>query len=311
MMKKIVVALGGNAILSDDASARSQQEALRKTAERLVALIEQGYELVISHGNGPQVGNLFLQQMVADSKENPALPLDTCVAMTQGSIGYWLQKAMRDALRSKGIKKSVATLLTQTVVSEDDLAFKNPTKPIGPFLTKEEKDKEGDIGTFIEDSGRGYRRVVPSPKPISISEADLIRTMVDAGVVTIASGGGGIPVIERNGITEGIEAVVDKDLASEKLAELVDADKFIILTAVDHVYIDYNKPEQEKLINVTVDELKGYIKENQFAEGSMLPKVKAAIQYAEYMKEEGEVIITSLDNVGKIFTEQVGTHITK
>jgi len=309
MPKKIVVALGGNAILSEDASAESQQEALRQTAERLVPLIEQGNELIISHGNGPQVGNLLLQQMAADSKENPALPLDTCVAMTQGSIGYWLQKAVKDALNKKGIEKEVVTLLTQTVVSQDDPAFQRPTKPIGPFLTKEEKEAQSSRGTFVEDAGRGWRKVVPSPKPISISQVNLIRKLVDSGVVTIASGGGGIPVVEKDGETKGVEAVIDKDLASEKLAELVEADMFIILTAVDHAFIHFNQPEQKELTNVTVEQLRQYIKEGHFAEGSMLPKIKAAIQYAEYMKGKGEVIITSLENVGEIFTKQIGTRI--
>lgn len=309
MTKKIVVALGGNAILSDDASAESQQAALKQTAERLVPLIEQGNELIISHGNGPQVGNLLLQQMAADSFENPALPLDTCVAMTQGSIGYWLQQAMRDALKKKGIEKEVVTLLTEAVVSKEDPAFTNPTKPIGPFLSEEEKNQQSGDDTYIEDSGRGWRKVVPSPKPISISEAPLINKLVDSGVVTVAAGGGGIPVTIDNDRTEGVEAVIDKDLASEKLAELIDADIFIILTAVDHVFVNYNQPDQKKLTHVTVEELKQYIKENQFAPGSMLPKVEAAIEFVEHSEKNNTTVITSLDNVENILSEQTGTHV--
>ncbi|NLM00351.1 MAG: carbamate kinase [Treponema sp.] len=296
--KKIVVALGGNAILADEPTASGQIKALRNTSEKLVKLIEAGYELIITHGNGPQVGNLLLQQEAADSEINPAMPLDTAVAMTQGSIGYWLQKTLGQAMRNAGLNRPIATLLTQVVVSDDDVAFQNPTKPIGPFLSKEKADKRaketGD--TYVEDAGRGYRKVVPSPKPISIVEADIIKALADSGVITISAGGGGIPVIQKGNTYEGIEAVVDKDFAAAKLAEIVQADYLLILTGVDHAYINYNKPNQKKLEKVSVEEMKQYIKDNHFAPGSMLPKIEASISFAERTKG-GKAYITSLDNV--------------
>ena len=309
MKKRIVVALGGNAILTNDPSAASQQLALQQTAEKLAPLIEQGHELIISHGNGPQVGNLLLQQSAANSPENPALPLDTCVAMTQGSIGYWLQQALRDALLKRGIKKDVMTLLTQVVVSKDDPAFEDPTKPVGPFLSEEEMNQRSGQDVYVEDSGRGWRKVVPSPKPIEVTEAPLIEKLVDLGVITIATGGGGIPVIEDEGVVTGVEAVIDKDFASEKLAEQINADLLIILTAVDHAFINFNQPNQEKINEVSVEELKQYIEEGHFSPGSMLPKVEAAIKFAEHSNRTKKAIITSLDNVEHIFTKQIGTHV--
>ena len=309
--KRIVVALGGNAILSTNASAQAQEKALADTAEKLAVLIEQGNELIISHGNGPQVGNLLLQQAAADSKKNPAMPLDTCVAMTQGSIGYWMQKALRQALRNRGIAKEVATVLTEVVVDENDPAFKDPTKPVGPFLTEEEVKASDSEAVYKEDAGRGWRKVVPSPKPINISESAIVEQLVDNGVITISTGGGGIPVIEKDGKVTGIEAVIDKDFASEKLAELIDADLFIVLTGVDNVYINFNKSDQKKLETVTTDELKKYIKEDQFAPGSMLPKVEAAIQFAEHSAKGGETVITSLENLSRVMTEDGGTRVIK
>src|SRR5699024_2684852 len=194
--QRIIIALGGNAILTDDASAEAQQKTLEKTAESISQLIEEDYELIISHGNGPQVGNLLLQQDSADSKENPALPLDTLVAMTQGSIGYWLQSALQNVLANKGINKGVATILTQVLVDKDDLAFMNPTKPIGPFLTKDEVLSNKSDEIFVEDSGRGWRKVVPSPKPVEIIESKVIQKLVKSDFITIAVGGGGFPVIK-------------------------------------------------------------------------------------------------------------------
>ena len=236
---KVVVALGGNAILSKDASAKAQQEALEQTVKSLVKLIKAGHEVIITHGNGPQVGNLFLQQAASDSEKNPALPLDTLVAMTQGSIGFWMENALNNELLEQGIDKDVATIMTEVIVSADDPAFDNPTKPIGPFLSEEEaKEQMKKTGaSFKEDAGRGWRKVVPSPKPISIKDAKVIQSLVDSGVVVIAAGGGGVPVVQ-NPVTkkmEGIEAVIDKDFASQTLAELVGADLFIILTGVDNV----------------------------------------------------------------------------
>lgn len=297
---KVVLALGGNAILSKDASAKAQQEALEQTVKSLVKLIKAGHEVIITHGNGPQVGNLFLQQAASDSEKNPALPLDTLVAMTQGSIGFWMENALNNELLEQGIDKDVATIMTEVIVSADDPAFDNPTKPIGPFLSEEEakEQMEKTGASFKEDAGRGWRKVVPSPKPIGIKDAKVIQSLVDSGVVVIAAGGGGVPVVQ-NPVTkkmEGIEAVIDKDFASQTLAELVGADLFIILTGVDNVYINYNQPNQEKLETVTISQLRQYIGENQFAPGSMLPKIEAAIDFVE-QGDGRKAIITSLQNL--------------
>lgn len=302
MTKRIVVALGGNAILTDDPSAQGQISALEETAKHLIDLIKAGNEIIISHGNGPQVGNLLLQQEAADSEKNPAMPLDTCVAMTQGSIGYWLQNALYDALKSEGIDRPIATLLTQVVVDPEDPAFVNLTKPVGPFISKEDADTRAkETGeTFVEDAGRGYRKVVASPKPISIVEAETIKQLVSSGIITISAGGGGIPVFETDKGLKGAEAVIDKDFASAKLAELVDADLLLILTGVDNAYINFNQPNQEKLEEVTTDQLRDWIAEEQFAPGSMLPKVEAAISFVDN-KPGGQAVITSLENVANYF----------
>ncbi|MDB1652505.1 carbamate kinase [Enterococcus durans] len=309
--RKVVVALGGNAILSTDASAKAQQDALKETAKYLVKFIEQGDELIISHGNGPQVGNLLIQQQAADSEKTPAMPLDTCVAMTEGSIGYWLQNAMGEVLKEKNIDKDVVSLVTQVIVDENDPSFKNPTKPVGPFFTEEEAkgQMESDsAANFKEDAGRGWRKVVASPKPISIKEARVIKALVEQGVITVSVGGGGIPVVETATGLEGREAVIDKDFASEKLAEIIDADLLIVLTGVDNVYVNYQKPDQKKLETVTVSEMKQYIDENQFAPGSMLPKVEAAIAFVE-AKPDGKAIITSLENIENLLASEEGTII--
>ncbi|EMF0565567.1 carbamate kinase [Enterococcus hirae] len=309
--RKVVVALGGNAILSTDASAKAQQEALMETAKYLVKFIEQGDELIISHGNGPQVGNLLIQQQAADSEKTPAMPLDTCVAMTEGSIGYWLQNAMGEVLKEKGIDKDVVSLVTQVIVDENDPSFKNPSKPVGPFYTEEEANeqmKADSTVTFKEDAGRGWRKVVASPKPISIKEARVIETLVEHGVITVSVGGGGIPVVETATGLEGREAVIDKDFASEKLAEIIDADLLIVLTGVDNVYVNYQKPDQKKLETVSVSEMKQYIDENQFAPGSMLPKVEAAIAFVE-AKPKAKAIITSLENIENLLASEEGTII--
>ncbi|MCZ2491152.1 carbamate kinase [Dellaglioa carnosa] len=313
MSRKIVIALGGNAILSKDASAEAQQQALRETAEYLVKFVEKGDKLIISHGNGPQVGNLLLQQAAAVSEKNPALPLDTCVAMTQGSIGYWMQNALDNALAEKGIDKEVATIVTQVIVDQNDDAFSNPTKPVGPFFTEEAAKAEmaaHEEMTFVEDAGRGWRRVVPSPRPTGIKEYKIIDRLTENDVISISVGGGGVPVVEENGKLHGVEAVIDKDFASEKLAELVNADLLIILTSVDNVYVNFNKPNQEKLEEVTVSQLKAYIKEDQFAKGSMLPKIEAAIEFVE-ASQNGRAIVTSLENISQLLDNDAGTVIVK
>ncbi|WP_430886112.1 carbamate kinase [Fusibacter sp. JL216-2] len=298
--KKIIVALGGNAILSDDASANAQIQAIRSTCEKLADLVSGNNKLIISHGNGPQVGNLLLQQQAADSDKNPAMPLDTCVAMTQGSIGYWMQNEMSSVLQRNGIDKTVVSLVTRVSVDKNDDAFSNPTKPIGPFLSEEEaKEAAGDGNLYIEDAGRGYRKVVPSPKPVGIVEFDAVKKLIDNDVITISCGGGGAPVVKTDSGYQGVEAVIDKDFASQKLAEQIGADLFIILTGVDNVFINYNKPDQKKLEEISVDELKMYIAQDQFEKGSMLPKIQAAIEFVE-STPRGKAVITSLENLGNI-----------
>ena len=311
--RKIVVALGGNAILSSDPSAKAQQEALVETAKHLVKLIKNGDDLIITHGNGPQVGNLLLQHLAADSEKNPAFPLDSLVAMTEGSIGFWLQNALQNALLDEGIEKDVASVVTQVVVDKNDPAFVNLSKPIGPFYSEEEAKVEAEKSgaTFKEDAGRGWRKVVASPKPVDIKEIETIRTLLNAGQVVVAAGGGGIPVIkEDNGHLAGVEAVIDKDFASQRLAELVEADLFIVLTGVDYVFVNYNKPDQEKLEHVNVAQLEEYIKQDQFAPGSMLPKVEAAIAFVND-RPEGKAVITSLENLGALIESESGTIIEK
>ncbi|SJZ49881.1 carbamate kinase [Pilibacter termitis] len=309
MSRKIVVALGGNAILVDKPTAEAQQEALHKTAKQLVKFIKNGDSLIISHGNGPQVGNLLLQQQAAESEKNPVLPLDTCVAMTEGSIGYWLQQAMREACRMEGLDTEVVSLVTQVVVDENDPSFHNPTKPIGPFFTEEEAKSKTD-GVYKEDAGRGWRKVVASPRPIAIEEANVIKRLVNEGVVTISVGGGGVPVVRKGMKLEGREAVIDKDFASEKLAEAVEADMLLILTGVPNVFIRYNTPEQKKLEEVTVEEMKQYIADGEFAPGSMLPKVEAAVEFVENYPK-GVAVISSLENLDAVVKGNSGTIVKK
>jgi len=311
MKRKVVIALGGNAIQTGDASAEAQQAALNRTAEQLVAFIENDVDIVIAHGNGPQVGNILLQQKAADCEKNPAMPLDTCGAMSQGMIGYWFENAIDKALKKHGINKDVATIVTRVVVDENDSAFQNPTKPIGPFYTEEEARKlmEESGAVFKEDAGRGWRRVVPSPKPVSIHEHHVINTLVEAGIITVAVGGGGIPVIETESELIGTEAVIDKDFAAQKLAELVDADTLIILTGVDNVYINFNQPDQRKLEDISIAELEELVEEGHFAPGSMLPKVEAAINFAN-SKPGRQTIITSLDKAYEALEGKAGTIVS-
>jgi carbamate kinase len=315
MSDRILVALGGNAILSKDASAKAQQEVLRRTCEQLVKFVLNGNELIVAHGNGPQVGNLLLQQSAGATDKNPAMPLDTAVAMTEGSIGYWLQNALDEQLNKNKLSKEAATVITQILVNPQDESFNHPSKPIGPFYTEMEAKKikkEHPNFVITEDSGRGYRRIVASPKPIEIKEAKIIEAIINSGNIPIAVGGGAVPVFKNGDRLEGVEAVIDKDFASEKLAELVNADKLIILTAVDNVYINYNQLNQQKIEKVSTNELKNFIKQGQFGQGSMLPKVEAAIHFVENSKkEEAQTVITSLDNVENYLKNGSGTIITK
>lgn len=300
-MKRIVVALGGNAILTDNPSAQAQQEALKSTAESLVDLVKTAQEpvqLIVTHGNGPQVGNLLLQQIDGSSAKNPAMPLDTVGAMTQGEIGFWLADALNNAFQQAGVDKDVTALVTRTLVDPDDPAFKQPTKPIGPFYTANEMhemvEQHADW-TFVEDAGRGYRRVVPSPKPISIVEAPAVSALNSTDQVIIAAGGGGIPVVDHDGRYAGVEAVIDKDFSAAKLAELADADELIILTAVKYVAVNFNQPNEKSLGQVSIKEMEDYLADGQFPAGSMKPKVEAAISF---VKQTGRpAVITSLDNV--------------
>lgn len=310
-MKRIVVALGGNAILTDDPSAQAQQAALMKTADYLMDLVARGnIQLIITHGNGPQVGNLLLQELEGSSEKNPAMPLDTVGAMTQGEIGLWLANALNVKADERNVPVKVTTMLTRTVVGEQDTAFKKPTKPIGVFYNKSELPeikKEHPDWEIVEDAGRGYRRVVPSPKPINIMEADAIKVLVDNGMTLIAAGGGGVPVVREKEEVRGVEAVVDKDFSAAKLAELVEADELIILTAVKHVSINYQKPDQKDLHEVTVSEMKQYLQDNQFASGSMKPKVEAAVSFVELTNKQA--VITSLDNISSFLKDGDGTVI--
>lgn len=294
--ERIVIALGGNAIQAGDGTAEAQQKALRKTAEQLIEVIKAGYQVAITHGNGPQVGNILLQQINSDSNQTPAMPLDTCGAMSEGMIGYWLDNEIDVVLNKNGIDKDVVTVVTRVEVDPEDPAFDEPSKPIGPFYSEEEakKQMEETGATFVEDAGRGWRKVVPSPKPKNILEHKIIKKLVDEGNIVISAGGGGIPVYSKDGEIVGLEAVIDKDFASEKLAELIDADILMILTAVEHVFINYNQPDQKALTEVTVEEVKKYIKEGHFAKGSMLPKIEAALAFVE-SKPGRQAIIASLD----------------
>jgi len=305
---KIVIALGGNALGNNP---KEQLELVKNTAKPLVDLIEDGHQLIIAHGNGPQVGMINLAMESASKNVNtPEIPFPECGAMSQGYIGYHLQNAIQEELKNRQIIKDVVTLVTQVVVDKDDSAFYNPTKPIGPFYTEEESEalRLTKGYTMIEDSGRGYRRVVPSPKPIDVVEKEVIKTLSNQGVVVITVGGGGIPVVRQGNSLVGVEAVIDKDFASAKVAELMDVDYLFILTAVDRVMINYNKPNQKSLESISVAEARHYISENHFAPGSMLPKVQAAISFVENNPNRISVI-ASLDKAKEAIQGKSGTKI--
>ena len=310
--RKIVIALGGNAILSRDASAKAQQAALAQTAKYLVQFIKNGDDLVITHGNGPQVGNLLLQQTAADSYDNPALPLDTLVAMTEGSISYWLQNALINELRKQSIDKEVVSMVTEVLVSAEDPAFDHPSKPIGPFLSEEEAYLQEKMtgATYKVDAGRGWRKVVASPKPIAIQEIATIKSLLNTGAVVITAGGGGIPVIEDPKTKElmGVEAVIDKDFASCLLAKELDADMLIILTAVEKVAVNFGKENEKWLDEMTVEEAQKYVEEGQFAPGSMLPKVQAAMDFAS-SGEGRTAMITLLEKAKDGIQGKTGTKV--
>ena len=311
-MKKIVIALGGNALqeAGKPATAEAQLEVVEKTSEYIADIIGEGYKVIIAHGNGPQVGRIVLQNEYA-TPVSPAMPFDVCGAMSQGYIGYHIQQGLTKVLRSRGNKSEVATVVNQVLVDRNDPKFKNPSKPIGPFYTEEEAKKIADEKGYVmkEDAGRGWRRVVASPMPVEIEELSAVKCLVDNGFVVVTVGGGGIPVIRNDkGELEGTAAVIDKDLASEKLAEDLDADALVILTAVEKVSINYKKPDQKDLDKLTVSEVRKYMAEGQFAPGSMLPKVEAAVKFVE--SKPGRItIITSLDKAVEALDGKAGTTI--
>ncbi|KYH34178.1 carbamate kinase 1 [Clostridium tepidiprofundi DSM 19306] len=311
---KIVLALGGNALQSDpkDKSAKAQLETCKRTAKSIVDLIEDGHRISIVHGNGPQVGQIVASVEAAHKADNSNVlfPFDVCGAFSQGYIGYHLQNAITEELKKRNIDKHVGTVVTQVVVDKDDPGFQNPTKPIGSFYSKEEAERlQTEQGyTMKEDAGRGYRRVVASPKPIDVIEKDLIKYLVESGAVVISCGGGGIPVVREGNVVKGVPAVIDKDFAAEKLAEILDADALVILTAVDRVCVNFNTPEQKELSEITLEEVDKYIEEGQFAPGSMLPKVEACKKFVQYDSSK-IAIIASLTKAKEAIKGLSGTKI--
>ncbi|CAM3073524.1 carbamate kinase [Streptobacillus felis] len=310
MSKRLVIALGGNALGNNP---QEQLELVRGTAKAIVSMAKEGYEVIIGHGNGPQVGmiNLAMDYAANGDVKTPYMPFAECGAMSQGYIGYHLQQAIREELKNQGINKEVATIVTQVLVDKEDEAFKNLTKPIGMFYTKEvaeEIAKEKGF-TFVEDAGRGYRRVVASPKPVKIIELNVVKQLVEAGNIVITVGGGGIPVIETETGLKGVDAVIDKDKSSAKLAQDLNADMLVILTAVDRVCINFNKPNQEELAELTIEDALRYIEEGHFAKGSMLPKVEACLDFVK--NSDGNALITSLENAAIALQGKTGTLIKK
>ena len=311
-MKKIVIALGGNALqeAGKPATAEAQLAVVEKTAGYIADIIDEGYQVVLAHGNGPQVGRIVLQNEYA-TPVSPAMPFDVCGAMSQGYIGYHIQQGLTKILRERGNQKQVVTVVTQVLVDRNDPKFQNPSKPIGPFYTEQEAKSIAEEKGYVmkEDAGRGWRRVVASPVPVAIEELDAVRCLVDHGFITVTVGGGGIPVIRNDkGELEGTAAVIDKDLASEKLAEDLDADALVILTAVEKVSINYKKPNQTDLDTMSVAEAKQYMAQGHFAPGSMLPKVQAAMSFAE--SKPGRVaLITLLEKAAEGIEGKTGTRV--
>ncbi len=309
-MMKIVLAIGGNSLIRDKKhqSFKDQCETVKETCKHIANLIEKGHDIVITHGNGPQVGFLLIRSEFT-RKLIPPDPLDACGASSQGLIGYIIQRALKNEFKNRRIKKEVATVVTQVIVDENDPAFSNPTKPIGPFMTKEEAEERARENGWIvkEDAGRGWRRVVPSPIPKKIIEIEAIKSLIKSGAVVIAVGGGGIPVIEKDNELIGVEAVIDKDLASSLLAIELNADLFLISTAVDEVYLDFGKLTQRAIRKMTPEEAEKYLKEGHFAEGSMAPKIRACIQFVK--KTENPAIITSPQKLEEAIKGEAGTRI--
>lgn len=306
--KRIVIALGGNALGNN---LPEQMVAVKNTAIAIADLIEEGHEVVISHGNGPQVGMIYLamQEFTNSHPELSVIPMSVCVGMSQGYIGYDIQNALREELLNRNICKTISSIITQVVVDENDIAFNNPTKPIGKFMEKEEAEKLVSEGySVVEDSGRGYRRTVASPKPVDIVEIEAVRTLLSAGQIVVASGGGGIPVSKKGNHLTGKGAVIDKDFASAKMAELLDADYLIILTAVEKACINFGKIDQKALDTISIEEAQRYCDEGHFAPGSMLPKVQAGIQFAS-SKKGRKTLITLLEKAKEGISGKTGTVI--
>ena len=310
MSRVAVVAVGGNSLVKDKhrQTVPDQYDALCETVEHVVGMIQEGWEVVLTHGNGPQVGYILMRSEIARTQLHP-VPVDSAVADTQGAIGYQFQKALLNEFARRGIQKDAATVVTQVVVDAADPAFKAPTKPIGPFMDEAQarEREKADGWAVMEDAGRGWRRVVPSPKPQRIVELSAIRSLIDSGLVVIAVGGGGVPVVETPEGLDGVAAVIDKDYASGLLAANLGADTFVISTAVEQVYINYGTPEQKGLDEVTLDEAKAWLQEGHFAKGSMRPKVEAAVAFLEAGGKSA--IITNPENLARAVKGQAGTHI--
>ncbi|MFC2317835.1 MAG: carbamate kinase, partial [Candidatus Saccharibacteria bacterium] len=308
----IVVALGGNALQKQgEASSKAQQKVARETVRQILPLIQSGHKVSIVHGNGPQVGNIVLHEEAINTPDVPSLPLDDCGSMSQGLIGFWLQQAFHDAFRQEGMNNKAVSVITQTIVDQNDPAFSNPTKPIGPFYSEEEARKVSEERGYVvkEDAGRGWRRVVPSPKPQEIVEAPVIKTLVDAGVTVISTGGGGIPVLQaEDGSLFGTEAVIDKDFGAALLANMLNADTLLIVTSVDAAKVNFNQPNEASLGEVSIEELQGYIDAGQFAAGSMLPKTQAALKFLAGGANR-TAIITSLEKTAEAINGNAGTRI--
>jgi len=307
-----VLAIGGNSLIKDKThiALSSQYEAVQETSKYIAELIAEGLGMVITHGNGPQVGFLYRRGELA-RHELPLIPLDICGADTQGAIGYMIQKALLNEFRERAISKKVTVVVTQTIVDRDDPSFERPTKPIGSFMSEEEAlTNKKDFGwQVVEDAGRGFRRVVPSPIPKEIIELDVIKLLAERGYIVIAAGGGGIPVIRNeHGDLEGVEAVIDKDLGSSLLARNLGADTFIISTAIDSVYLNFGKENQKPIRRTILPEIKRYLAEGHFKPGSMKPKIEAIIQFLEAGGKRA--IITSPENLLRAIKEEAGTTIT-
>lgn len=313
-LSKIVIALGGNALQKKgEASAESQVKVAAQTARQLVPLIAEGHQIVIVHGNGPQVGDILLHEEAFNTPEAPTLPLDSCVAMSQGSIGYWLQQGIGNELHANGSPMSVASIVTQVLVDKNDSAFQNPSKPIGPFYETEQEAREAaSVRNFTikEDSGRGWRRVVPSPLPKSIIEKPIIETLIRDGYIVIAAGGGGVPVLATEQGLRGVAAVIDKDMSASVLADSIDAEVLLILTSVDTAKIRFGQPDEQSLREVSCEQMRQYCEAGEFASGSMLPKVLASLAFVEKGRGHRKAIIASLDTVQVAMDGTSGTIIS-